>query len=54
MITIEQARQIDPSLNDLSDEELDKVILELYELGNLALEAFFYQKAEAGVPPATP
>jgi hypothetical protein len=45
MITIEQARKIDPDLSDLSDQELEKVLLELHELASLALEAFFDSNA---------
>ena len=37
MITIEQVRKINPSLNGLSDKELGKAILELAGLRNLAL-----------------
>ncbi|MDP3993422.1 MAG: hypothetical protein U1C57_02825 [Candidatus Doudnabacteria bacterium] len=40
MLTIKQARQIDPNLNDLSDTQLQEVLAELYELGHLALESW--------------
>jgi len=50
MISINQAREIDPNLKDLSDEELEKVLLELYELGGLALEAYFDRKEAAKIP----
>jgi hypothetical protein len=40
LISVEQARKIDPSLNDLSDEELQAVLNEQYELGQLAFECW--------------
>lgn len=40
MLSISQARKIDPELDYLSDEELQKAILELYELGNIALDGY--------------
>ena len=40
VITVEQARKIDPTLRDLADEELEKLIVDLYQIGRLALESF--------------
>ena len=38
MITPARIRKIDPSLADLSDEELKEVVQKLYELGQLVFE----------------
>jgi hypothetical protein len=40
VLSVEQARKIDPSLNDLFDEELQAVLDEQYELGQLAYECW--------------
>jgi hypothetical protein len=40
VISVEQARKIDPSLIDLSDAELQAILNELYELGQLAFECW--------------
>ena len=38
MMSLEQCRKIDPSLNNLSDEELTEIRNALYELGNIAFK----------------
>jgi hypothetical protein len=38
MISVDQARAIDPELKDLSDEEVLEVINDMYGLGQLAFE----------------
>ena len=50
MLTLKQCRQIDPSLNDLSDEDLQKVIDALYELAQLAFDAYFAEKEGSNFP----
>ncbi len=40
MISLEQCRKIEPSLNGLSDEELTEVRNALYELGNIAFKTW--------------
>ena len=50
MITIEQARKIDPSLDDLTDEQLRGVLAELYELGQLAFETWLKEKRGSKFP----
>lgn len=40
MLSLEQCRKIDPSLKELSDEELLQVCDDLYGLGKLALDNF--------------
>lgn len=48
MITIEQARKIDPRLADVSDAELEAVLNEQEEMGKLALEC--YLKYGSNIP----
>ncbi len=38
MLSPEECRRIDPSLKDLSDEELEAVLKALYGLGRLAFD----------------
>lgn len=40
MLTLEQCREIDPRLNDLSDEEAQRIIDDLYGLAELALDSW--------------
>lgn len=46
MLSPEQCRKIDPSLKDLSDEELGRIIVSLYQLGGLAFDSWL---AKSGV-----
>ena len=48
MLSKNQIKKIDPTLNDLPDNELDEILSELYELGKLSLEAYFFKKANTG------
>ncbi len=41
MITPNDCRKIDPSLVDVSDEDLKEVIKTLYGLGDIALDSYF-------------
>lgn len=52
MLSLEQCRQIDPTLLDLSDEKLSEVRGALYKLAKLALSAYL-KKPEARTPVAT-
>ncbi len=45
MISVQQARKIDPELKDLTDEEIQAVIKDLYDLGSLALECWVATKS---------
>ena len=38
MLSLEQCRKIDPTLNDLPDDELEAALMALYGLGQAALE----------------
>lgn len=38
MLTLEECRKIDPRLNDLPDEEAERIIDDLYSLAQLALD----------------
>lgn len=40
MLTLEEARQSDPKLASLSDDELKKAIADLYELADIALDSY--------------
>lgn len=44
MISLEQCRKVDPSLNSLSDEELKEVRNAFYELGNIAFKTWQNKK----------
>ena len=44
MISLEQCRKIDSTLNSLSDEELTEVRNALYELGNIAFKTWQSKK----------
>ena len=44
MISLEQCRKIDPSLGNLTDEELTEVRNALYELGNIAFKTWGNKK----------
>jgi hypothetical protein len=44
MISLEEMREIEPSLKDKSDKEVEEIRRLLYELGNLALDRFFDSK----------
>lgn len=47
MLTIEECRKtLEDGGKDLSDEEVEKIRDELYELGNLALECYFEEKRQ--------
>jgi hypothetical protein len=37
MLTLQQAREIDPTLNDLSDRELTEVLAILHQLAEIAV-----------------
>ncbi len=41
MITPEDCRKIDPSLADVSDEDLGEIIKTLYGLGEIGLRSYF-------------
>ncbi len=41
MVTPNDCRKIDPSLKDVSDEDLKEVLKTLYGLGELGLESYF-------------
>jgi hypothetical protein len=52
MITVAQARKIEPELNSLTDEEVLGVINELYGFGQLAFEKWQkerFQKSRMGI-----
>ncbi len=44
MMSLDQCRKVDPSLNGLSDEELTVVRNALYELGNIAFKTWQNKK----------
>lgn len=44
MMSLDQCRKVDPSLNGLSDEELTEVRNALYELGNIAFKTWQNKK----------
>jgi len=51
MLSIDKCRKIDPSLNDdHSDEEIQAVLTELYELGQLAFESWRAGKGGSKFP----
>mgnify|MGYP001582178871 CR=1 FL=1 len=43
-MTIEECRKVDPSLNNLPDEELGRIIDNLYGLAELALDVWLIEK----------
>jgi hypothetical protein len=45
MITVAQARKIDPNLANMSDEELELAIKELYENAQLGFEVWWIEKS---------
>lgn len=52
MITIAQARKIDPEVETLSDEELIELLNDIYGLGQLAFEKWqeeVFQKSHLGI-----
>lgn len=40
MLTLEECRKIDPRLNDLPEEEAQRIIDDLYGLAELALDSW--------------
>lgn len=50
MISPEKAKLIDPSLNELSEEEVIKVVQSLYELGHLIFDDWLDKKAGSKYP----
>lgn len=44
MITIEQARKIDPELNTLSDEELKDILRDMNETAELGFDIWWEEK----------
>lgn len=44
MLSINELRKIDPSLYDLSDEDLKEVAADLYALGELAFDVWWEEK----------
>ncbi len=44
MLSIEQARKIDPELNNLPDEEVFDILKDLYGFGQLAYEKWIIGK----------
>jgi len=44
VISLEDLRKIDPELNDLTDEELEQIRAELYQLGQLAFDVWWLEK----------
>lgn len=38
MLSLKQCKKIDPALKDLSDEELQKILAALYELGSITFD----------------
>jgi len=50
MLTLEQLRQIDPKLNDVSDEELIRVRKALYTLGEIIFDYWTIKKRGSKCP----
>ena len=48
MLSLEKMREIDPSLRDVSDAELEEVRLALYDAAKLAFDV--YQAKKLGTP----
>ncbi len=44
MLSVEQARIIDPNLNNLSDEEVLTIMRNIYEIGSLAFDKWNQDK----------
>ena len=40
MLSVEKCRQLEPSLKELSDEEILEIVENYYEMGQLATEDF--------------
>jgi hypothetical protein len=45
MISVQQVRKTHPEFNDLTDEEMQAVLKDLYDLGSLALECWVATKS---------
>ena len=45
--TVEQAKRIEPSLEDLTDEEIKQIIVDIFELAELALECYKQDKKQS-------
>lgn len=50
MLTLQECRQIDPRLNELSDEELSKVLNALYQLGQIIFDDWLTEKHGSNYP----
>ena len=50
MLSLSQARKIDPSLKDLSDTELEEVLKMLYALGQLAFDVWSKERSVSKNP----
>jgi len=50
MLTLEQCRQIDPELNKLSDEELLRVRVALYELAGIIFDDWATEESVPSYP----
>lgn len=50
MLTLQQCRQIDPKLNELSDEELSRVRDALYQLGQIIFDDWLTEKHGSNYP----
>lgn len=44
MLSVEECREIDPKLNDLTDEQVREIRDALYDLGQLAIEDWLEKK----------
>ncbi|MEI6296076.1 MAG: hypothetical protein WCO84_00315 [bacterium] len=50
MIDLQKCRQIAPELSDISDEDLQKILDSLYELGNLAFDVWIDKNKSSKYP----
>ncbi len=50
MISLEQCKKIDPQLENLSDEDIEKLRDSLYAIAELALESYFDEKSGSKNP----
>jgi hypothetical protein len=50
MLTLEDCRKIDPSLRDLTDEQLRQIRASLYDLGQLAFQSWVSKKYGSKIP----
>ncbi len=50
MLSLEQIRKIDPGLKDVSDQDLETIVADLYCLGQLAFDVWKEEKAVPNVP----